>query len=53
MDQAVKSIPEEWMEGDHETLERLLEQLLRRRRRVADLIEDSRKSSKNPFPEWR
>ena len=53
VDQAVKSIPEEWMEGDHEALDRLLDQLLRRRKRVPDLLEECRKSTKNPFPEWR
>ena len=52
VDQALKSIPEEWLQGEHDGLERLLDQLLRRRKRVADLIEDCRKSSKNPFPSW-
>lgn len=53
VDQAVKRIPPAWLEGDEEALERLLDQLLRRRARVAGLIESCRTERVNPFPNWR
>jgi hypothetical protein len=53
VDQAVKRIPPAWLEGDEEALERLLEQLLRRRARVAGLIESCRTERVDPFPNWR
>jgi hypothetical protein len=54
VDQAVKQIPESWLEeGGHDALSRLLEKLLRRRSRVADLIEDSRAARPEHFPLWR
>lgn len=53
VDQAVKQIPGSWLEGDEEGLERLLEQLLRRRARVPELIESCRTERMNPFPNWR
>ncbi len=53
VDQAVKRIPPAWLEGDEEALERLLDQLLRRRARVAGLIESCRTERVDPFPNWR
>jgi hypothetical protein len=62
VDQAVKQIPPDWLAespladdgaGDRAELESLLEKLLRRRKRVPDLIEDSRKGKSDPFPAWR
>jgi hypothetical protein len=53
VDQAVKRIPPAWLEGDEEELERLLEQLLRRRARVPELIENCRNGRVDPFPNWR
>jgi hypothetical protein len=53
VDQAVKAIPPIWLEGEEEALEVLLARLLKRRSRVADLIEDSRQGRVNPFPNWR
>ncbi len=69
LDQAVKRIPPRWFEqttaagsgsggaaspaAEQDALEALLEQLLRRRSRVADLIEQARDSSKQPFPNWQ
>ncbi len=46
-------IPPEWYDFDSEALERMLEQLLRRRRLVRDLIVQSWKSSAQPFPNWK
>ena len=53
VDQAVKQIPPAWMVGDEAELARLLERLMRRRRRVPDLLEACRRVKANPFPEWR
>jgi hypothetical protein len=53
VDRSVKQIPEDWFQGDREALEKLLEQLLRRRSRVPELIEDCRRARTNPFPEWQ
>lgn len=53
VDQAVKAIPPAWLEGEEEALEVLLSRLLKRRARVPDLIEDSRRGRGNPFPNWR
>jgi hypothetical protein len=53
VDQAVKAIPPVWLEGEEEPLEVLLSRLLKRRERVPDLIEDSRRGRVNPFPNWR
>jgi hypothetical protein len=52
VDHAVKQIPPGWLEGDEAELSNLLERLLARARRVPSLLEDSRRSSKNPFPGW-
>jgi hypothetical protein len=53
VDQAVKQIPPVWLEGEEEALEKLLVQLMRRRQRVPDLIEDCRRGRVDPFPNWR
>ncbi len=53
MDEAMRRVPLEWLEGDEDELEKLLETLLRRRRRTPALIEECRDGEKNPFPNWR
>jgi hypothetical protein len=53
VDQAVKAIPPVWLEGEEAALEVLLARLLKRRSRVPDLMEDSRRGRVNPFPNWR
>jgi hypothetical protein len=52
VDQAVKQIPPSWIAGDEDALPRLLEQVLRRGRRIADLVEGCRRARRNLFPEW-
>jgi hypothetical protein len=52
IDQALKEIPPLWLEGEEDALHRLLESLLRRRKRVPDLIMASRSAKVNPFAEW-
>ncbi len=53
IDQTVKQIPPAWLDGDEENLDRLLEQLLHRRKRVPDLIEECRRGRAGVFVNWR
>jgi len=53
MDQALKSIPPDWIAGEEDQLERLLEQLFERRKRIPDLIRACREARSNPFPNWK
>jgi hypothetical protein len=63
VDQALKQIPGDWLEErrseggqsdtGREALHRLLEQLLRIRSRVPDLLEDSRAARPEYFPDWK
>jgi hypothetical protein len=53
IDKAIRRIPPEWVEGDFDALEQLMESLLRRRKRIADLIEECRHAPGDPFPRWR
>lgn len=53
VDGAWKEIPSAWIGEDGDALEHLLEKLLRRRSRVADLIADIRRERANAFPNWR
>jgi len=46
-------IPEEWYEGDRDGLDRLVEALHQRRGAIQKLITEFRRSSRNPFPNWR
>ena len=52
IDQAWKSIPPDWIEGEEDALDRLLERLFERRARVPALIAACRESRTNPFPNW-
>jgi hypothetical protein len=51
MHELAGEIPVEWY-GDAEELERLLRCLVERRSLVRGLIDDFRRSSRNPFPNW-
>ncbi len=53
VDVAQKQIPAVWLAEDASALQTLLEKLMSRRRRVPDLIRDSRRGRVNPFPEWK
>jgi hypothetical protein len=46
-------IPPEWYADDWRALERLLEQLWARRKRVRELILSARNSGRDPFPNWK
>lgn len=52
LDKAMRQTPAEWVAGEESQLTRVLERLLDRRRRVRDLIEDTRKSDAGPFVNW-
>jgi hypothetical protein len=47
-----ETVPPEWYEGDVSAFEALVEQLLKRRSRVRELIDEFRESSREPFPNW-
>ena len=49
LDRALRRIPPEWIDNDQPELERMLESLLRRKKRVPELIEQSR----DAFANWR
>jgi len=53
IDEALRQVPAEWLDGDSDSLEALLEKLLARRKRVASLIEDCTQGKVNLFPNWR
>jgi hypothetical protein len=52
VDQALKQIPPAWVAGDEESLNQLCESLMRRRKRVVDLIQACRHGRVAPFPGW-
>jgi hypothetical protein len=51
-DKALRQIPPEWMENDGNEIERLFESLLRRARRIPELLNECRKAPGSPFPHW-
>lgn len=54
IDRAIRQIPPAWFDGDESDLEALMESLLKRRARVADLIEDAAKDCRPTlFPNWK
>ncbi len=53
IDSAWKGIPRQWLLEDDEPLERMLELLLKRGRRVPDLIHDLKRKRPNAFANWR
>lgn len=53
IDSAWKEIPRDWLNGDESLLNQLLEDLLRRRLRVAALIEEMQRKRLAAFPNWR
>jgi len=52
IDSAWKQIPRDWLREDESPLEDLLESLVKRRSRVAELIEDARRQRGAVFPNW-
>jgi hypothetical protein len=52
LDRAMTSIPPQWILGEEDALERLLELLMKRRKRLRGLLEELRSSKMNPFANW-
>jgi len=52
IDQAYRQVPPEWIDGEESEFEQMLEKLLRRRKRVPELISDVRRAKQSPFPKW-
>jgi hypothetical protein len=52
-DEIYKEIPGEWYAFETEALERMLEQLLRRRKLTRELVFSAWKSTAQPFPNWK
>jgi hypothetical protein len=52
IDDALKAIPSQWVEGDEDAVEALLEKLARRCKRVPELVAAGRQGRVNPFPKW-
>jgi HipA-like kinase len=52
IEQAWKAIPPDWLDGDDDQLEQLLEKLLKRRSRVEELLQDLAKRQPSIFPNW-
>lgn len=53
VDDAIKQIPPEWLDGDETVLEGLLSRLMGRRRRIPELLKDCCTGRTNPFPNWK
>lgn len=53
VDQTLKQIPTAWIGTDEDALRKLMEQLLRRRKRVPDLIEACKSARAGAFPDWK
>jgi len=53
VDQAWKRIPPDWVEGEEDALDQLLEKLFDRRKRLPELVSACRASKVNPFPNWK
>jgi len=53
VDDAQKQLPPEWLAEDAPALEAMLVKLMSRRKRVPDLIRESRRGRVNPFPGWK
>lgn len=52
IDMAWKRIPSDWVAGEEDALELMLERLYERRQRLPDLICDCRNGRLNPFRNW-
>jgi hypothetical protein len=53
LDRAWKSVPPDWLDGEEDAFDQLLERLQERCKRVPDLIEACRAGRTNPFPNWK
>jgi len=51
-DELAEEIPPDWYADDYDALMRMLEQLYRRRTRVAELLISAKRSNRQPFAHW-
>ncbi|MCL4402203.1 MAG: hypothetical protein M1436_06025 [Acidobacteria bacterium] len=52
-DKAWRQVPPEWIEGEEDQFDRLLERLYERRKRVPALLEECRTARNSPFRNWQ
>ena len=52
LDRALRRIPPEWIAGEEDALEAMLERLLARRKRLPELMKSCRAGTACPFPRW-
>jgi hypothetical protein len=52
LESCARGIPEEWCEPQREQLQRLVERIYDRRRKLRQAIVDAKNSSLRPFPNW-
>jgi hypothetical protein len=53
IDRAWKRVPPDWIEGEEDELETLLDRLFDRRQRLPGLLAACRTGRSNPFPNWK
>jgi len=53
IDEAIKTMPPDWIAGEDDALNELLEKLMRRRSRVADLLRECSVGRVKAFPNWK
>ncbi len=51
-DRALRQLPPEWLENDDEAVERLVEKLCRRQKRLPEILMACRDAPGSPFPKW-
>lgn len=52
IDQALATVPREWLDGDEDELEAMIERLWRRRNHLQDLVLATIRARANHFPDW-
>jgi hypothetical protein len=52
IDDSLRELPPDWLNGDADQLQALLEKLMERRRRVPDLVRECVRSREAYFPKW-
>ena len=52
IDRALRHIPSEWLEGEEDALQKLLEQLVHRQKRIREIMLECRLAEGAPFPLW-
>jgi hypothetical protein len=53
VERAIAALPSEWVAGDHDRLRRLMDRLLLRRSKIAELVERTIESKPEAFPNWQ